>query len=114
MNEGLAQNMEPNKNAKNSNEIIYLKRCLNEERFITLSDLNNALQHRENKEQLNLAYLEAKHLVHYLNTMYYFYRIVFILDELVSGKNIEDAIKETIFVDINVLEKNWLQWLSSK
>ncbi|MDR4497621.1 MAG: hypothetical protein MRK02_06830 [Candidatus Scalindua sp.] len=114
LNEGLAQNMEPNKNTKNRNEIIYLKKCLDEESFISLPDLNNALQHRENKEQLNLAYLEAKYLVDYLNTMYYFYRIVFILDELTSGKNIENAIKETIFTDINDLEKNWLQWLSSK
>ena len=68
LNEGIAQFMEPGNNIKKRNEITFLKKCLNDGTFITLSDLNNALLQRNNRERLNLAYIEAKNLVQYINT----------------------------------------------
>ncbi|MCP5002797.1 MAG: tetratricopeptide repeat protein [Planctomycetes bacterium] len=113
LNEGLAQIMEPDSNINRRDEITILKNCLRNGNFIALSDLNNALLDRDNRERLKLAYLEAKNLIEYINKRYYFYRIVFILDELIAGKNIEEALEETIFMDTKALESGWLQWLHS-
>ncbi|MDR4503884.1 MAG: tetratricopeptide repeat protein [Candidatus Scalindua sp.] len=114
LNEGIAQFMEPGSNIEKRNEITFLKKCLNDGSFIPLSDLNNALLQRNNRERLNLAYIEAKNLVQYINETYLFYRIVFILDELITGKTIEEALEETIFIDTKALENGWLQWLHSR
>jgi hypothetical protein len=114
LNEGLAQYEEPTRNDIQRDDITFFKRYLSQGNLIALSDLDKALKHRENKEQLGLAYLEAKLLVQYINELYYFYRIVSILDGLASGKDIDTAIQETIFVNTERLEKNWLEWLNSK
>ncbi len=114
LNEGLAQFMEPGVSTNKMGEIMLLKKSLNSKSFITLADLNSALVQRDNRERLKLAYIEAKNLVQYINKVYYFYRILFILDELTAGKNIDEALEETIFMNTNALEKGWLQWLRSK
>ncbi len=114
LNEGLAQYEEPTRNDIQRDDITFLKRYLSQGNLIALSDLDKALKHRENKEQLGLAYLEAKLLVRYINELYYFYRIVSILDGLASGKDIDTVLQETIFVNTERLEKNWLEWLNSK
>jgi hypothetical protein len=114
LNEGLAQYEEPTRNDMQMDDITFLKRYLSQGNLIALSDLSKALMHRENKEQLGLAYLEAKLLVQYINELYYFYRIVSILDGLESGKDIDTVLQETLFVDTEKLEKNWLEWIDSK
>lgn len=114
LNEGLAQYEEPVGNDIQGEDITFLIKYLSQGKLIALSDLDKALMHRENKEQLGLAYLEAKLLVRYINELYYFYRIVSILDGLASGKDIDTALQETIFVDTERLEKNWLEWLNTK
>jgi tetratricopeptide (TPR) repeat protein len=114
LNEGLAQYEEPVGNDIQRDDIIFFKRYLSQGNLIALTDLDKALTHRENKEQLGLAYLQAKLLVQYINELYYFYRIVSILDGLASGMDIDTALQETLFVDTERLGENWLEWLNSK
>lgn len=114
LNEGLAQYEEPVKTAVLSDEITILKKLKNQNSLIALPDLDRALTHRENKEQLRIAYLEAKLLVQYINEFYLFYRIVSLLNSLAAGMDIDTALQDILYVNTEKLERNWLEWLDSK
>jgi tetratricopeptide (TPR) repeat protein len=113
-NEGLAQYKEPQGATITREDILFLRKQSRENKLISLADLNQAFFNRMNREQLQLAYLQAKLLVKYMDERYYFFRIRSILDKLGRGDNMETALQATLHINSKKLEKNWLKWIKEK
>ena len=71
-----------------------------------LVDLNKLTQ-----EALELVYAQSEAFVSYLIKRYSIYHITNVLKELGNGDNIEKAIKNSLFVDLERLIKDWKEEL---
>lgn len=112
LDEGLAQYKEQSGGDKISGaELALLKKHLTQGNLIPLASMDNAWDSTGDQETINLAYVEAKSLILYLVDRYNFYQILSLLDKLKSGKNINQALKDTFYLDLAQIEQNWLAWL---
>ena len=114
LEEGLAQYKEPaSGNKLTAEELALLKKHLNQGDFITLASLDSAWD-TNNQETVSLAYYEAKALILYLVDRYSIYQVSAILDKFKTSKDINQALKEALYLDAAQLEQSWLAWLKTK
>jgi len=115
LDEGLAQYKEPNDGAElSAAEQQLLNKHLVNNSMILLADLENTFTARADQEAVNLAYVEAKTIILYLVDRNSFYHVLMLLDKLKAGKNINQALQDTFYLDQQQFEQGWLSWLKGK
>jgi hypothetical protein len=113
LEEGLAQSKEPNGgNNLSGAELALLKKHLDQGDLISLAKLETAWD--SDQETTSLAYYEAKALVLYLIDRYTMYQVSAILEKYKTSKDINQAFKETLYLDQSQVEQSWLAWLKTK
>ncbi|MDD5132637.1 MAG: tetratricopeptide repeat protein [bacterium] len=113
LEEGLAQSKEPNGgNNLSGAELALLKKHLDQGDLISLAKLETAWD--SDQETTTLAYYEAKALVLYLIDRYTMYQVSAILEKYKTSKDINQAFKETLYLDQSQVEQSWLAWLKTK
>jgi len=114
LDEGLAQLLEPGGKTLSPEDVAYLKKGLAKAKFMSIGRLDRALRDEKDESVIQLAYVEARTLLQYMDERYHMYRIRSLLEELKQGAAIDTAIKKVFFVDIPHLEKDWLDWFAKK
>ncbi|MDD5492007.1 MAG: tetratricopeptide repeat protein [bacterium] len=115
LDEGLAQYKEPSGGDKLSEEeLTILKKHLAQGDLISLSNLDSSWDTNRDQETTSLAYYEAKALILYLVDRYTMYQVSTILDKYKASKDINQALKDALYLDSSQVEQSWLAWLKGK
>lgn len=110
LNEGLAQYEEPG-SGFSRNELKTLQETLRGDALIPLKDLNQRTYSRPDPWHMRLAYLQSKAFTQYLIKRFAFRKMRELIQGLGTGMEIEQAMEESLYANLERLEKDWREIL---